>query len=188
MDESRVLRELQKGSEDALAWIIERYTPYVSTVVGNIIGGSMSPADIEEVSADVFVALWNHAAKLKAGSLKSWLGSVARNSAKNKLRQLGKELPLEEDLVLVSDDSPEDAVERRERQRLVSKALNAMEPRERELFLRHYYYGQTLSAIASEMELNLSTVKTQLRRGREKLRAMLEPELKEEEGGAFHAV
>ena len=44
---------------------------------------------------------------------------------------------------------------------------------DREIFLRHYYYCQTVSQISGEMGINVSTVKTKLRRGREKLRKQL---------------
>ena len=56
------------------------------------------------------------------------------------------------------------------------EAVLAMPYPDREIFLRHYYYGQKLEAIAQEMDMNLSTVKTRLRRGREKLRSVLEQE------------
>ena len=46
--------------------------------------------------------------------------------------------------------------------------------RDRELFVRHYYYGQTVARAAEEMELNLSTAKTRLRRGRERLKTFLQ--------------
>ena len=52
-NEAQALRKLKNGSEDALAWFIDRYASYVHTVVGNLIGPSMSYADIEEVDADV---------------------------------------------------------------------------------------------------------------------------------------
>ena len=187
MNEARTLKELQRGSEEALGWFIDRYTPYVSTVIGNLIGQSMSRADIEEVCADVFVALWQSAGKLRAESVKSWLGCVARNRAKNKLRELGQDLPLEDDLVLVSDATPETEVERREQQRAVRSAVLSMEQPEREIFLRHYFYGQKVPVIAGEMEMNPSTVKTHLRRGREKLRRVLTQEA-EEKGGVFDAI
>ena len=87
MNDAKALRALQKGSEDALSWIIDRYSAYVYTVAFHIVGQSMSSADAEDVAADVFAALWNHAGKIKPSSLKSWLGTVARNTAKNKLPQ-----------------------------------------------------------------------------------------------------
>lgn len=180
MNEAQALRKLKNGSEDALAWFIDRYSSYVHTVVGNIIGTSMSCADIEEVDADVFVTLWKRAQQVRAGAVKSWLGSVARNAAKNKLRTLGRELPLEDDMIMLECATPENEVERREQQRLVRGAVLSMEWPEREIFLRHYYYGQKVSAIAEEMAVNLSTVKTHLRRGREKLRAVLARDYEQE--------
>ena len=47
-DEERDLRALRCGSETALQNIIERYTPYVTAVITNIIGTSMDMADVEE--------------------------------------------------------------------------------------------------------------------------------------------
>ncbi len=186
MNEAQALRKLKNGSEDALAWFIDRYSSYVHTVVGNLIGQSMSYADIEEVDADVFVTLWKRAQQVRAGSVKSWLGSVARNAAKNKLRELGQELPLEDDEIALECATPETEVERREQQRLVREAVLSMCWPEREIFLRHYYYGQKVSVIAEEMAMNLSTVKTHLRRGREKLRGVLSRDF-EQEGDAENA-
>ena len=173
MNEAQALRKLKNGSEDALGWFIGQYASYVHTVVGNIIGTSMSCADIEEVDADVFVTLWKRAQQVRVGSVKSWLGSVARNAAKNKLREQGQEVPLEDDVIMLEGVTPETEVERREQQRLVREAVLSMQWPEREIILRHYYYGQKVTAIAEEMAMNPSTVKTHLRRGREKLRAVL---------------
>ena len=186
MNEAQALHKLKNGSEDALAWFIEHYSSYVHTVVGNIIGQSMSCADIEEVDADVFVTLWQHARQVRAGMVKSWLGSVARNAAKNKLRELGLGMPLEDDVIATDGATPETEVERREQQRIVKEAVLSMRWPAREIFLRHYYYGQKVSDIAEEMAMNLSTVKTHLRRGREKLQTVLTQDF-EQEGDAEDA-
>lgn len=179
MNDAKALRALQKGSEDALSWIIDRYSAYVYTIAFHIVGQSMSPADAEEVAADVFAALWNHAENIKPFSLKSWLGTVARNTAKNKLRAAGQTLPLEDNILILEKDSAEEELLRREQNRLVQEAVLAMPYPDRDIFLRHYYYGQKLDAIAQEMDMNLSTVKTRLRRGREKLRSILEQKFTE---------
>ncbi len=66
-DEERELRALRCRSEMALQSIIERYTPYVSAVISNIIGGSMVGSDVEEAAADVFFVLWENASRSAAG-------------------------------------------------------------------------------------------------------------------------
>ena len=170
MDERHALRGLTQRKEEALAWFIRRYAPYVNTIVFNILGEAMSVRDVEEVSSDVFLVLWNNADRVRPGKVKAYLSGVARNKARDRLRQTGRELPLEEDILLTADTDMEHDLEVREQARLVKQAIQNMDQPDREIFLRHYYYGQPLSRIAEEMEMNLSTVKTRLRRGRSKLK------------------
>ncbi len=170
VDERRALRGLTQHNETALAWFIERYAPYVNTIVFNIIGNTMSIGDVEEVSSDVFFVLWKNAEKIRPGKVKAYLSAIARNMAKDRLRKVGKDLPLEEDVLESSATDMEHNAEVREQARLLNQAMLKMGHPDREIFLRHYYYGQPLSQIAEEMEINLSTVKTRLRRGRSKLK------------------
>ena len=55
----------------------------------------------------------------------------------------------------------------------VRAALSTLEREDRELFVRRYYYGQTVARAAEEMGMNLSTAKSRLRRGRERLKEAL---------------
>ena len=57
--------------------------------------------------------------------------------------------------------------------RLARKALEEMSDPDQEIFLRHYYYYQTTAQIASELQMNINTVQSKLRRGRETLRQKL---------------
>lgn len=171
MTEEKALRELKNGSETALEWFIDAYTPYVTTVIRNILGSSMDMADVEEVAADVFYKLWEHAPAVH--SPKGFLGTVARNMAKNKCRQLGYDLPLEEEILVVDEITPEHRIEQKELNRAVKLAVLGLPQPDREIFLRFYYYCQTMDVISREMHINLSTVKTKLRRGRMRLRSVL---------------
>lgn len=176
MTDMRALKEMQRGSEEALGWFIDKYTPYVSTIIYHIIGGSMSNADIEEVASDVFFAFWNNVQKVWPLSIRSYLGSVARNMAKNKFRGLVNQISLEDDLLLIDTHTPEVEMEEQELIRQVRQAVDAMEQPDKELFLRFYYYGQSLADISAETGIHPSTVKTRLYRGREKLRNALTTE------------
>jgi len=126
LTELTALRELKRGSQEALAWFIQKYGAYVSTIVTNIIQASMSPADVEEVTADVFFALWEQADQLKLSSVKSYLAGIARNKAKNKLRELGCTVPLNDDLILIDEISPEDMYARKEAAAIVRKTVEKM--------------------------------------------------------------
>lgn len=176
MTEAKALRELQCGSQRALEWFIDRYTPYVTTVIYNIIGGDMTAADIEEVASDVFLVFWKNAGKVKPISIKAYLGSVARITAKHKYREMGKSLPIDHDTLAISCDSPENGYIKKEQEQLVKRVVLNMKQPEREIFLRHYYYGQSVTMISEVMQLNVSTVKSKLSRGRDKLRIVLNAE------------
>lgn len=167
MTEATALRELKRGSETALIWFIDAYTPYVTAIIHGIIGDHMDMADVEEVASDVFFALWENARKVY--SVKGYLGAMARNKAKNKLRDLTYDLPLEEQILVLEGGNPEDTMEEKERNRAVRRAVLQMRQPEKEIFLRHYFYCQKIDTISAEMNLPLSTVKTKLRRGRARL-------------------
>ncbi|WP_160637923.1 RNA polymerase sigma factor [Pseudoflavonifractor sp. 60] len=174
MREEIILQKIYAGDPAGLEALMERYIPYVSAVVWNILRNSMPLEDGEEVVSDVFLAAWRQPSALRPGSVKSWLGAVARNKAKNRLRRMDRTLPLEEDaLDIPGPDDPPGDLERAEERRLVRQAVDSLPGQDREIFLRHYYYTQTVQEISLCMCLNESTVKTKLRRGRMKLKEIL---------------
>lgn len=174
MTEEQLVRSLRRGDLSALEELMDRYTPYVSSVVSRILRGRQ--ADVEELTADVFLAAWDNRDKLRPGQLKGYLGAIARNRAFNLLRSDRESLPLEEDALLLESDSPDRELDKKETAHMVNQALDRLDKPQRELFVRHYYYGQTVQEAALAMGLNLSTAKTWLRRGRETLKAILEKE------------
>lgn len=174
MTEEELIKALQRSSTSAFEELIRRYIRYVSSIVFRIIGGSTH--DCEEITYDVFLAVWNGRDRLPEGKLKGWLGSVARNKAFDLLRSRKDTLPLEDSMVELDVQSVEEAAEQRDNALLVEKALMQLDKPRRELFVRHYYYGQTVKEAAEEMQLNVSTAKTWLSRGREELKEILEKE------------
>lgn len=174
MKEELILRKMRKGDPAALEALMDRYIPYVSAIVWNILRSHMPKEDAEEVVSDVFLAAWERAEDLKPGFVRQWLGAVARNKAKNRLRLMGHELPLEEDVLEIPDEfTPVTRAEKAEERAQVRKAVDSLGEPDREIFLRHYFFAQTVAEIGEHMRLNESTVKTRLRRGRQKLKDML---------------
>lgn len=175
MTEEQILSKLRSKDPEGLEALMDRYLPYVSTIVWNILGDFMGIQDAEEVASDVFLAAWSQAETIRGDTLKGWLGAVARNQAKSKLRSAQKDLPLEEDVLEFPDERTPDAqMEQAEQRRLIQKAIDQMGEPEREIFLRHYYYVQKVTQIALDLNLNESTVKSKLRRGRMRLKTILQ--------------
>ncbi len=174
MTEKELVKALHRGDLSALEVLLDRYTSYVSSVISRILRGRQ--ADVEELTADVFLAAWDNREKLRPGKVKGYLGAIARNRAFNLLRSDYVALPLEHDVLFLETDGPDRELDRRETARIVNKALSQLDRPQRELFVRHYYYGQTVQEAALAMGLNLSTAKTWLRRGRDTLRTILRKE------------
>ena len=159
------MQRLRRGDPAGLEALMDRYTPYLSAIAARVLPGR--PQDWEELTADVFLAAWENRRKLQPEKVKGWLAVTMRNRCINRLRALREEeMPLEE-------DSPQRALEDQEAARLVREALDTLDRTDRELFVCRYYYGQTVARAAEEMGLNLSTAKSRLRRGREKLKELL---------------
>ena len=65
-DEKKLLADLKRRKCSALEKAIDIYTPYISVIIYNIIGGVMTKEDVEEAVSDTFVSLWRTAETLDA--------------------------------------------------------------------------------------------------------------------------
>lgn len=176
MDERRLLKKLQNGDEKAFEKIIDIYSAYIAKIVGSLISSKGTKEDIEEVVADTFIALWQTAERInyeKYSSIKAYLAVIARNKAKDWLRNVsGQDLQLIDD-VLIVDNSLEQLIVQREQQRIIAKTLKQLKPLDWKIFVAYYYQYKKIEEIAQEFQMNPQTVKTRLRRGRGMLKKIL---------------
>ncbi len=172
MEEQHILKKIIRGNEHALEAAIAQYTSYVLAVIHNRSRGYLPPEDEEEAASDVFYALWQHAGEISPGCLRSWLGSVARNKAVDRLRRKKIELPLEEATVVL-DNPLWDSICQKDQARQLAQALSQLKPQDQELFFRRYQLCQTASEIARDLDMSPSTVRSRLSRGRQVLRDAL---------------
>lgn len=173
MDENTALARLRRGEEKALEWFVARYTPYVGAIVWNVIGGRLSVQDGEEITADVFLTLWRNRDRPREGSVKSYLGAIARSRAIDRLRRTTGSPELTYDELDMAVEGPEGPVLAREDRELLLKAVDELGPPDREIFLRRYYFGQTAAEIGQKLGMKPETVRQRLKRGRALLRERL---------------
>lgn len=172
MDERTLLKRLGRGSGRALEYAISKYSAYVITVIHNRSSGYLTPEDEEEIASDVFFSLWQNADRITPGHLKPWLGSVARNRTTDRLRSRRITLPIEDNDLILAEPQWE-TLSKKEQARMVHQALNSLNPKDREIFYRYYDLCETATHIAAEMNMQPSTVRTRLSRGRDALRKTL---------------
>jgi len=166
-DEQKILHNLKKKKRDSLEKAIKAYNPYVRVIVYRIIGCVMANEDIEEVISDVFISFWKsaHALDAEKGNIRAYLGTIAKNCAKNKLRELRPYSELDE-TISSNAKSPQESFEMREEKDLLVNLIMELGEPDSEIFIRYYYYEQKIKNIAYYTGLPVSTVKTKLARGR----------------------
>lgn len=177
-DDLKLIQGLKKQDESALNICINRYQSYVSYIVANIIGESLPLEDKEEIIVDVFLSVWNHADTINtsiSSSLKPYIGTVARNKSRNRLRSQVKHntICLDDEIVVDKKDFTEDLINK-ELSEILLETINMLNKDERVCFLKYYYYEKSIRVISKETGINESTIKSKLSRGRNKLKELLE--------------
>ncbi len=170
-----LLQAIRQDPDTGLRWAMRDYAALVRGIARRILPGH--DRDIEECTADVFVALWLQCRQ--AGSHRHTgaglaLIVTARNTAINRYRALQRHdtLPLTDELTATIADLPADPAGDAADELAVLVA--ALEPPDREIFLRKYYLMQSSREIAAALDLRVSTVNTRLSRGRDRLRRQLQ--------------
>ncbi len=169
-----MLRALADGDIKALEKIVKKYSGYVCTVARNFSRGALSEEDIDEISVEVFYKLWSlrESLDIRVG-LSAYLSAAARNAVKNRFRALP---PPFEDITendIPSDYSVEDKAEFSIMMECLNDGIDRLPPKDREMFLRFYLYGERSSQIAAAMNISEGSVRTELHRIRAKLRKFM---------------
>lgn len=77
MTDEKIAVGLKKQDTEALVCLMERYSNYISSIIGQLLKNYGTVQDTEELMADVFLTIWNTADKLNMdaySSLKGYIG------------------------------------------------------------------------------------------------------------------
>ena len=173
MNEHKIAEKLRRGNRSALEAAVRQLTPYVSTVIFRTLSGRACREDVEELTADVFLTLWNRAGEVDPRKgLRPWLSVVARNKAIDWQRTHHPCEPLPEDAADPSE-GPEQRAVRRDWSARLWAAVDGLPEPDRSLFFRYYYEEEPLKEIAKTLGLSQSAAKQKLFRGRKRLKIIL---------------
>ena len=136
--------------------------------------------EAEDVLQDVYLTVWNKADRFDAArsSPITWLATIARNRAIDRLRALGPrrgDAPADEAEAL-ADETP-DALSRLEADdeaRRLRACLDGLDERSRGTITAAFFGGRTYEELALARGMPLGTVKSLIRRGLMRLRTCLE--------------
>lgn len=183
-EEAQLVTELQAGSEEAFAYVLERYRNPVYSLVAQIL---VSEADAADVLQNVFVKVFRGIGQFHGQStLKTWLYRIAVREALNFRRgwfrrHFHEPFSIDDEpadpsgklATAPAADGPYETLEQSERQQLVKSALDALPRPYRAVLVLREMEDMPYDEIADMLGVPEGTVKSRLMRGRELLRRKL---------------
>lgn len=181
MEDQAIVSLFLSRSEDAISQTAQKYGHYTKTIAYRILGNH---EDAEEVENDTYLALWNSIPPQKPQNLKAYVARIARNAALSKWdyqtaqkRNFGPTEALDELAeCIASDDTPEGELDKKMLDESINRFLLASEPTARQVFVRRYFYIDSITDIAARFDMSESRVKSILFRMRNRLKKKLEEE------------
>jgi RNA polymerase sigma-70 factor (ECF subfamily) len=158
---------------------MELYQMYGSLVYGLALRVLQNPGIAEEVTQDIFLKVWQQPERWNPalGQFSSWLLTITRNAAIDRLRK-ERHAPVQS-MDYLEPVSRSQGIDSQwfDGQVLVN-LLEQLPVEQRQLIELAFYQGFTHSELAERLRLPLGTVKTRLRMGLQKLKNLWEKNVK----------
>ncbi|MGQ0721501.1 MAG: sigma-70 family RNA polymerase sigma factor [Candidatus Eiseniibacteriota bacterium] len=174
-DDQRAMRAAQDGDQAALAELYDRYSPLLYGVALRIL---RNESDAEDVLQEAWVQAWKSrvAWDSKRGTVASWLVTIARTRALDRVRSRASRRKAEEGLEMqpvAPPRTPEDEAARSGLAMTMAGALAALPEKHRQCLESAYFDGLTQSEIAAKLGAPLGSVKFWMRQGLLRLRELV---------------
>ncbi|HMQ35224.1 MAG TPA: sigma-70 family RNA polymerase sigma factor [Chloroflexaceae bacterium] len=175
----------QQGDPQALTQLVTGQQHYIYSIAMSVL---KNPEDAADLTQEAFIRLFRALPQYNGESrFTTWLYRLVVNMCRDELRRRGRQVPItppapeEEEadqLAGVADDDrwsdPEQALASRELRDQVRRALVQLEEHYRLVLTLYYFDDLKYTDIAEILDIPLNTVKSHIRRGKERLAVILE--------------
>lgn len=178
LEDSEIVALLYARSERAIEALGAKYGAAIWRIAMNILNDRR---DAQECVNDTYLGVWNSVPPQNPDPLVAYVCKIARNAAINRyhanlagkrnsryavaLEELVRELP--------SRETVESEYDARELARAIDRFLAGLPAVDRVLFVRRYWYADSVADIAAALRLRGGAVSLRLFRVRKRLRAFL---------------
>ena len=178
-EDQKIIDLYWNRSENAITETAVKYGRYCTSIAYGIL---KSREDAQECVSDAYLMAWNAIPPRRPADLGTYLGKITRNLSIDRLRTRnrdkrgGGEMPLaleELEEVVVGSDSPENEAIRKELAASMNRFLRELTVQERYVFVRRYWYLDSMADIAKNTGFSGSKVASMLFRLRGRLKKQL---------------
>lgn len=181
MEDQQIVELLWQREESALQEAQHKYGSLCGSIAGNIL---RDPEDVQECLNDAFLALWNRIPPERPRVFAAFLGRITRNLALKRYeynsaakRNAELETSWEElEGTLCVPSEAERQYEVKQLAEAISAFLWTLDEEPRRIFMRRYWYFDSVHTLAQNFGMSESKVKSMLFRTRNKLRDVLQRE------------
>lgn len=182
MDDSRIVALYWQRQEEAITASAQKYGPYCNTISYNI---TCSKEDAEECVNETWLRSWNTIPPQRPTLLSAFFGKIVRNCSMDVLRKKASlkrgggntPLALEElEECIAGGSDVEQQAESRQLTESLNRFLRSLPQRDCTLFLRRYFFMDSLEAAAKHCHLSRNNAGVILHRTRQKLAQHLKKE------------
>lgn len=184
-----LIRQAQRGDRKALEELVISQQRYIFSIAMSVFH---NVEDAEDLTQSAFIRLFRTIHQYNGDSrFTTWLYRLVVNLARDELRARSRKVPTitpgggedeEFDPVTLIEDTdierdPQAALAHSEMRRVLDLALAKLEPHYRLTLTLFYFDDLKYTDIAEILDIPLNTVKSHIRRGKERLREIIENEL-----------
>ncbi len=182
MEDTAIIDLYWSRSENAISETANKYGNFCYSISYNVLG---SREDAQECVNDTYMAAWEQLPPQRPGSLSAFLAKITRNLSISRWRKQSAAKRGGGEVVLALEELNECAAEGqnvesiylyKETIQVFKEFLKMLSQTERSVFLRRYFFLDSVADIARDFGFSQSKVKSMLFRTRNKLRMRLEKE------------
>ncbi len=178
MEDSKIIALFYARSEQAIAELSQKYGAVCSKVADNILN---SKQDAEECVNDAYLGAWDTIPPQNPNPLLTYVCRIVRNLAIKKYhantakkRNSHYDVALDElENCFSTAESVEAALDVQELTAYLNVFLEKLDVEKRVLFVRRYWYGDSVEDLAKRFSISKHNVTVRLSRTREKLKTYL---------------